>query len=446
MNYKIKSNRTVKQTISYLILIFVALFPASAQEADESYSLDELIAEALENNYDIQVSRADLEIAELNNTVGNAGMLPSLMWESGVDKRFTDQYDQSNRTGSLQNGVHLNWTLFNGFSAHIRKDRLETMEELSGGNLALVVENTIQAVVLAYYRTLFEEERLALFREVMDLSRDRRDYVRDRVDLGAATSYDALQARSAWLSDKTSFLEQEVEVLSARRELKYLTGMDEGENLTISGELEFEADDYSLDQMLTSIETNNQSIQNQYLNLELLEKQKILEQRSRYPSLSANAGASHNVQPESMNSGDSQPGASDPYFSYYTNFSLSFTLFDGDRINRNVQLARIEESIGQTNLEEMKHRLKNRLLNLYDTYQVRKELVEVGRENRETSQLNMELTEEKFKAGAINSFNYRDVQLSYLQASINYFSSVLNLVQTHTDLVRITGGIIEEYE
>ncbi len=436
----------MKQTITYLIIALFAIFPANAQNTGENYSLDQLISEALDNNYDIRVSTTDLEITELNNSIGNAGMLPSLMWESGFSNSFNDRFDETNQIGTLQNGVRLSWTLFNGFSAHIRKDRLQTIEELSGGNLAFVVENTIQAVVLAYYRTLFEQERLSLLREVMQLSSDRLEYVEDRLSLGAATSYDALQARTAWLSDKATFLEQEVSVLSATRELKYLIGMEEGENFNVSGNLEFYSGEYSLDQMLARIETNNRNIQNQYLNLELLEKQKILQQRSRYPSLNANAGASHNVQPESLNSGSSQPGASESYLSYYANFSLSFTLFDGDRINRNIQIARMEEAIGQTNLEEMKHRLRNRLLNLYDTYRVRKELVEVGQENMETSQLNMELTEEKFKAGAINSFNYRDVQLSYLQASINYYSSILNLVQTHTDLVRITGGIVEEYE
>lgn len=106
----------------------------------------------------------------------------------------------------------------------------------------------------------------------------------------------------------------------------------------------------------------------------------------------------------------------------------------------------MEEAIGQTNLEEMKHRLQNRLLNLYDTYQVNRELVEVGKENMETNRVNMQLSEERFKAGAINSFNFRDVQLSYLQTSLNYYRSIINLVATHTDLVRITGGIIEEYE
>jgi len=126
----------VKQTITYLILTLFFVFPGAGQEQRNSYTLDQLISESLENNYDIRVSRTDLEISELNNTLGSAGMLPTLMWESSLNNSFNDRYDVDNQNGSLQNGVRLNWVLFKGFSAHIRKARLETMERLSGANLA----------------------------------------------------------------------------------------------------------------------------------------------------------------------------------------------------------------------------------------------------------------------------------------------------------------------
>ncbi len=441
-----KNRKPVKKITTYLIITFLFTLSTVAQEESNSYTLEQLISESLQKNYDIRVSRTDLEISELSNTIGNAGMLPSLMWESSLNNSFNDRYDSDNQTGSLQNGVRLNWLLFKGFSAHVRKDRLETLEQLSGGNLALVVENTIQAVVMAYYRALMAKEQLDLLNEVMLLSEDRLHYMEYRQELGAATSYEILQARTAYLTDKTAYLEQEVAVVSTIRELKYLAGMDEGTALKLAGELEFEGGEFALDELMAQLGNSNRSIQNQYLNLTLLEKQRVLEQRSRYPSLNATAGAGHNVYPESLNNAGNIPGSSDGYFSYYANFSLSFTLFDGDRINRNIQIARMEEAIGQTNLEQMKHRLKNQLLNLFDTYQVRKELVEVGRENIETARVNMQLSEEKFRVGAINSFNFRDVQMGYLQTSINYYRSVLNLVDTHTDLVRITGGIVEEYE
>ena len=439
------------QGVKILLLVIVgwgSISLAGAQENGDTYSLNDLISLALENNYDIRVSETNLDISETHNTRANAGMLPSLMFESSLNNSFSDRSGSLSQTGNIQNGVRLNWVLFNGFSAHVRKDRLETLEELADGQLSMVVENTIQAVVMAYYRTLFEQERLNLFREIMQLSEDRLNYIKNRVDVGAATSYDTLQARTSYLSDKAAFLEQEVQVINRVREIKYLTGLPEGQDVSLAGELSFEADSYNLSVLLDQMENNNQSIRNQYLNLALIENHKIQQKRSRFPTLSAGAGANHNLQPDGLNdyqTTNQYPGDADSYMSYYVNFSLSFNLFDGNRVNRNINIAEMEETIEETNLEEMKHRLQNRLLNLYDTYRVRRELVQVGRENMRTSRVNMERSEEKFRNGSINSFNYRDVQLTYLQASVNYYRSVLNLVDTHTELVRITGGIVEEF-
>jgi hypothetical protein len=42
----------------------------------------------------------------------------------------------------------------------------------------------------------------------------------------------------------------------------------------------------------------------------------------------------------------------------------------------------------------------------------------------------------------INSFNYRDIQLIYLNASIRRLQAVYNLISSRTQLTRITGGFL----
>ena len=56
----------------------------------------------------------------------------------------------------------------------------------------------------------------------------------------------------------------------------------------------------------------------------------------------------------------------------------------------------------------------------------------------------MQISGDKVRAGTINSFNYRDVQLIYLSASLNRLSAVYNLIDADTALARITGGIVRE--
>ena len=47
----------------------------------------EAVRLALESNYDIRLSRADADIARLNNTRANAGMLPTVNFVAGETSR-----------------------------------------------------------------------------------------------------------------------------------------------------------------------------------------------------------------------------------------------------------------------------------------------------------------------------------------------------------------------
>jgi outer membrane protein TolC len=115
-------------------------------------------------------------------------------------------------------------------------------------------------------------------------------------------------------------------------------------------------------------------------------------------------------------------------------------------VQTNIIIAEIEKEIGDIRLEDMKHQLNNRLLNIYDLYEVRKELSMVARENMVTAKLNLEISTDKYKNGVINSFNFRDVQRGYLLTALSYFAAEYELIASHVDLVRLTGGIITEYD
>ena len=58
---------------------------------------------------------------------------------------------------------------------------------------------------------------------------------------------------------------------------------------------------------------------------------------------------------------------------------------------------------------------------------------------------NLEIAQDRFKAGTINSFNYRDIQLVYLNAALAKAEAVFNLIDTQTELMRLTGNIVAEY-
>jgi outer membrane protein TolC len=92
----------------------------------------------------------------------------------------------------------------------------------------------------------------------------------------------------------------------------------------------------------------------------------------------------------------------------------------------------------------MAHSLNNQLLQLYSSYEVNKAVFDLANQQETSARLNLELSEAKYKNGNINSFNYRDAQIMFLNASISKYRAIYNVIQSNTDLFRITGGIIEE--
>ena len=126
--------------------------------------------------------------------------------------------------------------------------------------------------------------------------------------------------------------------------------------------------------------------------------------------------------------------------------SLSYTIFNGNQRKRALEAARIEKEISQIETEEMKQDLKNQLAQEYELYNVRKQLLNVAKENLNSAELNLQLSKEKFQSGAINSFNFRDVQRIYQDAAYNYQRAIFNVIQSYNTLLRLTGGIIDEYE
>ena len=415
-----------------LIIIFLAFIPALYAQ-DNKLSLSDAISMAMENNFGIRISRAEKEIAEINNNPGSAGRYPSVGFELGSNNNFniTDDVYSS----GLNAGIGLRWTVFDGFRISLTMDRLGQLEQLAEGRAAVVIENTIEDVILAYYQVLLQQELLKVTGEVMSLSEDRWKYEKTRQEYGNAVSYNVLQARNNYLSDKAAYINQEVNYRNAVRNLDFILGIDSSKSWIFTGEFRADTTGYVLADLLDRMMSDNTVLKNQYINIMLSENSTDLAASEFYPSLSISAGVdSRNNLSPSATQGSS--------LSSYANVTFSYDIYQGGLRRRAVEVARINESIAGIEEEELEKGLTNRLLNLFDLYNVRKELLYIAGESVEVAAMNMQIAEDKFRAGAINSFNYRDIQLIYLEASYRRIQDIYNLIATKAAMTRITGGFI----
>ena len=56
---------------------------------------------------------------------------------------------------------------------------------------------------------------------------------------------------------------------------------------------------------------------------------------------------------------------------------------------------------------------------------------------------NLEIGKERFDGGLISSFDYRVIQLAFVNASQARLNAIYNLKTTETELMRLTGQLVE---
>jgi len=457
----------MKYGMKYRLFTLLSLitFHLSAQT---SLSLEDAIFNGLKNNYSVISILKKQNIAGINNSWGKAGALPSISFRGSLDysKETINNTDDNGK--EISTGVYLNCTLFNGFRVKISKRKLEAYDELSKGNTGLVIENTIQAIILAYYKVLIEKEKYEISKQLYEISNDNmkhlavyrkslhklerligvnnkkqklisllspksNEWTKKRKDLGSMGVYNLLQAENSFLEDKSKMLIQGSVYKNSMRILNLLMANDSEQMFELKSHLNVIINNYSLSQLIDKMLSSNPVLKNQYISQRIKEMNIQLAKSSYYPSLSFNTNYSYLNLKEAYIKNSASIG-----------LNLSYSLFSGGSKKRALRIANIYKEIGDIDQEDMILKMSNKLAVSLEVYNLRKATYKIAEENLKKTTLNLEISHKRFEMGDINAFNYRDVQLMYLRAAEARLHSVYNLIEANTILVKLTGGLISE--
>jgi outer membrane protein len=432
--------------MKFKYLLLLILFPLLEMQAQESLTLSDAINRGLQNNFQIKIAKANTQIAAINNTMGQAGMLPSLNYNliQNNSLNFVDNPASFLRgeflLNNLRHNIDLGWTLFNGFRAWTNKDRLDKLVDFSFGNEVVIVENTIQAIILAYNTALLEKERYSVMQQVLSLSRDRYNLMLERQKLGTAVTFDVLLVKNAMLTDSVSLMMQQAAYKNALRNLNLVMAENISKGFILSDSLRPELNVYDPEVLRQRLNSSNSTLRNQYINQQILKNEVSMIRSEMTPRLNMNAGM--NYSDNWLRFGEMR--AAGHARDYYMNFTVSFNLFNGGRTRVALENAKIQEKIMQLGTNEMELTMTSQLYQLFDLYLIRTQIVSIAGENLASAETNLSLVQERFKTGTISSFEYREIQLNYLNAALAKLSSIYDQIETHTELLRLTGGIISE--
>lgn len=440
------------KNINLFLFSLIIGLPAIAQK---ELSAKDAVFTALANNYQIQIAHLQVDVATKNNSWGEAGLFPTVQLGVGLNNSVQDNSKNPFTftpglilSQQLAPSLSANWNLFSGFRVKISKERLALLEEQSKGNALAIIETTTQDVVKAYYSAQLQKARMDLYAEVMKISSHRKKLYELKEKYASSNSLEALQFNNQYLTDSTNFLLQQISYSNSVRNLLLLMNEQDStldvSDILLTDSLNFDFPLISEEEAITQLLSNNQNLKNQYLSIELQQKQTSLQKSFLYPTLSLSAGVNPSYS-WLRDLKDDNFKINTQALQYYGNLNLRYTLFDNWKNQRAVEVSRIQESIATLNTESMENSLINTMKNLIEVYNLRSSLLSISEENLEYATKAWELAQRKFENGSINSVDLSTFQSNFQNTLIQHYENLYNKLDTYLEIYKMTGSLGLQY-
>ena len=321
-----------------LIIATIVCCAAGTLSAQQHYTLKSCLETGLEKNYSIRMVRNEEQISKNNATLGNAGYLPTLDLSAGFSGNINDTETKARATGettkttgvfdkTLNAGLNLNWTVFDGFKIQASYERLKELEKQGETLTRLAIEDFIADLTAEYYNYIQQEIRLKNFRYAMSLSKERLRIVEERYIVGNFSRLDLQQARVDYNADRAQYMKQQESVKTSRIRLNELMANDDmSQDITVNDSIIDLNTLLSFDELWQSTLSNNASLLKTEQDKKLAALQMKTVKSRNYPYLRLNAGYGYTLNKYEISANSRRDNLG-------LNFgvTMGFNLFDGNR-------------------------------------------------------------------------------------------------------------------
>lgn len=436
-----------------LITIFALLLEiGSTLSAQYTYDLKQCLEEGLQNNYSLRISRNTEQISKNNATLGNAGFLPTIDLTAGykgdLNSSDTEYRDGSAKLSSrnaydqtLDAGIDLNWTLFDGFQISTTYKQLKVLEQQGATNTRIAIEDFIATLTAEYFNYIQQEIRLKNFRYAVSLSKERLRIVEERYHIGNFSRLDYQQAKVDFNADSAQYMKQQELVHTSRINLNELMA-----NEDVDRPIQVKDSVIDLNHSLqfaqlweSTLQTNASLLKaDQNTTLAQLDYKKILSRN--YPYLKLNAGYGYTLNRYDINSIKQRNN-----WGFSGGITVGFNIFDGNRRRekRNASLA-IRNS--QLEREQLEQALRADFSNLWQAYRNNIQLLRLERQNLISAKENHEIAKERYLLGDLSGIEMREAQKSLLDAEERILSAEYDTKMCEISLLQISGKITQYLE
>ncbi|MBE6334894.1 MAG: TolC family protein [Bacteroidales bacterium] len=443
--------RLMKYIVVALFCTFIGGY--SSAQTVHAYDLKACLEVGLQNNYSLLIVKNKEQQSSNNVTWGNAGYLPTLDFSAGYSTSIDNSTTTKDRTTGVESTVHgefdhsvnvglnLNWTIFNGFSVNTNYKRLKELEMQGQTSTRIALEDFIAQLTSSYYNLIQQTIRLKNFKYAMNLSKERLRIVEARYMIGNFSRLDYQQAKVDFNADSAQYMKQQEKLQSARITLNELMANMNVEQLVgVADTSILVYNDLDFNKLWdATLETNAELIYaDQNKRLSELDYKKV---KSRnYPYLRLNGGYGYTMNRFGAGTVESRNN-----LGFNAGVTLGISVFDGNR-TRERRNARLEIERAELQRQELKLALRADFCDLWNAYTNNLELLNLEKQNVVTAMENMEIAMERYMLGDLSGIEMREAQKSLLDAEERLLSAEYDTKVCEISLLQISGGVTRYLE
>lgn len=433
----------MKRFVCYIIL-GLTVFTAQAQY---TYTLQQCLEEGLSNNYSLRIVRNEEQQSKNNATLANAGYLPTIDLSAGYSSTIDNTDNRSREDNSLARergvfdqtldaGIDLNWTIFDGFNISTTYKQLKEMERMGETNTRIALEDFIASLTAEYYNYIQQEIRLKNFRYAVSLSKERLRIVEERYHIGNFSRLDYQQATVDFNADSAQYIKQQEMVYTSRINLNELMA---AKNINRPIQVTDSIIDLNLKlnfrDLYNSTMASNASLlkANQNTNIVQMDYKKVLSRN--YPYVRLNAGYGYTLNRYDINSIKRRNN-----WGFSGGITVGINLFDGNR-RREKRNASLDIRNAQLEREQLELGLLADLNNLWQAYRNNIQLLNLERQNLISAKENHEIAKERYLLGDLSGIEMREAQKSLLDAEERILSAEYDTKMCEISLLQLSGKI-----
>lgn len=427
-------------------LFVVLILSMGVLQAQNLLTLEDAVDIALKNNFDILVARNDADIAKLNNTKGNAGMLPTINLNGSATSAYNNVY-QKTSGGTIYKypeqfatvlgaNAELSWTLYDGGKMFVTKKKLEAMQALGEIQFNAKVLEVTYNIVAAYYDIIRQKQTLESLNEIIAYNKQRVVIAETSFKSGLIAKTDLLQAKIDLNVATEDAINQQYTISESQKTLNFLLGKPSTDAFAVTDSIPFSASIPDKNELILKLASSNADIlemqkQIDVANLALKEMQK-----GNMPIVTMTGGyylsRTQYSQASTLLSRLNGPEVGG---------TLSIPLYTGGENKRKIAVAKTELITAQYNLENAKQQVRMDLENAYTDYENQKELLRIERDNNLLAKENMEICLHRLKLGETTSLEVHQAQENYVESSTRLINFQYNLKIQETKLKQLVSAL-----